>query len=78
MYYTLQMKKTKEVESTSSRTSQSTKRHPGQHILQITDNTTHMENMESSLLSSSISWVFRKGFPKEASSDLGFEIKIGV
>lgn len=72
------MKKIKEIKSTSSRNSQSTKRHPGQHILQITDDTTHMENMESNLLSSFISWVFREGFPKEASSDSGFEIKIGV
>lgn len=80
VYYVLHIpdeKKTKEIESTSSRNSQSTKRHPGQHILQITDDTTHMENMESSL-SSFISWVFREGFPKEASSDLSFEIKIGV
>lgn len=56
--------------------SQSTKGHPGQHILQITDDTIHMENnMETSLLSSFISWVFREGFPKEALSDLSFEIK---
>ena len=78
MYYTLQMKKIKEIKSTTSRNSQSTKRHPGQHIRQITDDTTHMENMESRLLSSFMSWVFREGFPKEALSDLGFEIKIGV
>lgn len=81
VYYVLHIpdeKKTKEIESTSSRNSQSTKRHPGQHILQITDDTTHTENMENSLLSSFISWVFREGFPKEALSDLSFEIKIGV
>lgn len=72
MYYTLQMKKTKETESTSSWIHSLPRIVPGQHILQITDDTIHMENMETSLLSSFISWVFREGFPKEALSDFEF------
>lgn len=33
---------------------------------------------KSNLLNSSISWAFRVGLPKAASSDLGFESTIGV